>query len=916
MSTASLRSLGLVAIGVLLTAGGARLAGSRAPREASSTPIPTAPSITASSSSGSARLPRAPIVVARLTERVGSATLDAPDAAAAKPAFDAHWRRMQAPWIGPAATAPLGRSVQLVALRTSDEEHVHTVQTSRGEVVAFDARKWNMSEGAFEQREALVALGASTWHFSLRVPSGAALEVAPAVLDDTDRDGHRRALDVRFIVQARVGSAAPIALARSTVTAGQRNRWLPMRVDLAALAERDCELTFTTEAMVPAGVDAVSLTRAEGDSAPRSPSFVGLWGTPTIVQTAETALPYSVLWIVIDALRPDVLASFHDEVEDRRKLGAPIAPGYALLPKLEGLTPHIDALAARGVVYRHAYSAAPWTRPGTLAMLSGAHGTALGVSPLPWSLPDPMIDAYYAGAPPLLPVAFRRAGAATRAFVNNNFMLGYAQVGLDMGFEEVSDFRYRTEDTAHVLAATLADLRAHPDERAFRFVNFNSPHDPYDPTPECLARIPAPAASDASVDERLRAGPRDSSVRAYMAEACKDDAAVGAILAELDRLGQRDRTLVVLTADHGETLSDRHEMRALDLDDVTTRFHHAFGHFEETTRIPILLSLPGVLPEGRRVDAPVINLDLATTIEALEGLPRDRRQEGVDLRALAEGAAPPDRALVTLGRASQAIIVGKWRYVLRDEPARRVRYGHGDEVEEATIKAELFDLEADPGEAHSVASDPANHATLMQLHQRLLDAVAAIRSASTAPLEPAGAPASNVETGAASLRVRFAAGPGRHRFSVHAEIPEATALEATAIGAPQAALIRRGTVVELAGALDGESLAGLDLRVTPPLANVRWSLAIDDKPLDDAAVHAGPLGLGGRGLAAGITSADARRAAASDELPFIDPALDFGAFVIRQGGVDRAGAATPERVQGGAAQAEIAGALRQWGYAK
>ena len=59
---------------------------------------------------------------------------------------------------------------------------------------------------------------------------------------------------------------------------------------------------------------------------------------------------------------------------------------------------------------------------------------------------------------------------------------------------------------------------------------------------------------------------------------------------------------MVVTADHGETLSSAHD--GIGPEHMPVRFHHAVGNFEETTRIPIVMALPGVLDGGRRGDRP------------------------------------------------------------------------------------------------------------------------------------------------------------------------------------------------------------------------------------------------------------------------------------------------------------------------
>src|SRR5207253_3210368 len=128
---------------------------------------------------------------------------------------------------------------------------------------------------------------------------------------------------------------------------------------------------------------------------------------------------YNVLWVVVDALRPDVIASFHDDAEDAAKQAAPWPPLEALLPKIVGLTPEIDDLAKRGARFTNAYSAGSWTRPGTLAMLSGARSSELGIDTTAWMLMPADVNRFYGSDPPILSLVLRKLGVTTRAFVNN-----------------------------------------------------------------------------------------------------------------------------------------------------------------------------------------------------------------------------------------------------------------------------------------------------------------------------------------------------------------------------------------------------------------------------------------------------------------------------------------------------------------
>lgn len=884
-----------VLVGVGLVALGVRAAQGRAPIEHSVTPVPPLASASATVAPPPSTS-EAEEVAFRLTELLGQAQVDMPQMQRGLGDLTVHWRRMQAPWKD-TLRHPRARLVQLVALRTSAAEVPHTVTMKTGEKVTFDVRQWNMAEGSYAEREAIVAPTPASLRYRLVVPPHAALSFDPAVLGVGEGAKGRAIGDVTFVTTVHGPGGGAEELGRVTVGTLERDRWGSVRYDLSRWSGKEIELELRTEATPNKHPEKAAPKDGEKDddkpavAAGPLPPALALIGAPRITRRGPTRLPYSVLWIVVDSLRPDVIASFHDPAVDAKKLAAKRPPGDTLLPAIPGLTPHLDALAKRGVVYRDAISAAPWTRPGTLAMLSGVHSREMGLSPLPWIIPEPMLDAYYRSEPPLLALSMRRAGARTDAIVNNNFMLGYAAVGVDMGFERVDDFRYRTADTHEVTQAALATLRAHKDERFFYFVNYNSPHDPYDPPPECVARVPKPPV-----------GPKDDSVARYMAEACKDDAAIGVLMAELDALGLREKTLVVVTADHGETLSQAHEFVAEGLDGVNTRFHHAFAMYEETTRIPILLSLPGVVPEGKVVDGRVTNLDLAPTVASVLRLEKDPRWQGLDLVALAKsGQRAPDRPIVTLGRASAAIFWGKHRYALRDHEARKVTLVHQDH---ATIQVsdELFDLDEDPGETKSLAGSPAHAAIVKDLRARLELALATKKQATE-----------EAKQGAAPLvMVRFAGAGKVRRVIATITVKGGKSLAFAPFGIPKEAVVPGQAMLKLDAVTAKEALVGLDLEVVPELAPVEWTFRFDDKTLLDDMVFGGPLGVTVPGLARGILDAGTRTFAGARAFPFVDPTIDDGVFVVRIGG-DQGG---PERVAGGAAAAEVQSALKQWGYAK
>jgi hypothetical protein len=492
----------------------------------------------------------------------------------------------------------------------------------------------------------------------------------------------------------------------------------------------------------------------------------------------------------------------------------------------------------------------------------------------------------------------RRNGVTSAAFVNNFFMAGYAVVGLDMGFERVTDHRYRTRDTSLITYDALRWLDAHAADRFFLFVNYNSPHEPYDPPKEMLERVPpAPA------------GPRDGQVRAYMAEAAKDDVGIGVVLERLESLGLTSSTLVVLTADHGETLSAAHDGAGLiGQDRIPQRFHHAVGNFEETTRVPLVLALPGVADGGRALSERVRNIDIAPTIVDLEGIEADPRMSGRSLVPMLRGHKDPEpRVIVSEGRMSRAILWGKWRLIAHEPPARGSALPDGGSP--VPIEDELFDVDEDPGERHNVA--------------RLRpDVVAEMRARLSAALvnEPAAdAPAPAAASGPLPVvRLRFAGAGKVHQITGDLTVGDAKHAPLITVepqGIDRAALRVEGARMTFALATAPDGVVGFDLRVDPPGAPIVWQLYMDSAPWPEGAIHVGPYGLPAVAAKAGIFTDDARVEVFAPAPPLIDGARDLGMFVSRDRAERSGDLAGAGPAQGGEGAKEMQRVLEEWGYA-
>lgn len=430
---------------------------------------------------------------------------------------------------------------------------------------------------------------------------------------------------------------------------------------------------------------------------------------------------FDVLVLLFDTLRADHLEPYGNDVVE---------------------TPNLAALAETGFTFGEAGSNASWTRPSTASIWSGLHASAHRVDAVQANVPEGL---------PWLPEILSRAGWRTVGVSNNaNFSAAF---GFARGFDVLHEYygeRARivrealsAEDQAEELwSRFLAPVFDVPDDRpAFALVHEIDPHSPY--------QAPEPFGSlydfgyEGNLEgwdvENLGQGMRMISVvndgggwlgeadrrsmrAGYMAEVSFVDAYVGALLARLRESGRLDRTLVVMTSDHGEQFFE----------------HGGWGHgrsvYHEEVEVPLIFSLPGVIPAGGRSSAPVQLVDLAPTVLDLLGVEAPPGLQGRSLLPdMLAGPAPdaaPDLLFAQSNRVFEGLRGRSRVSVLQDS----VRLGRFKLVRTTTSQArrptydyELYDLERDPDEVLDLWSTrPIEGWTLMQMLQRKLASDAAL----------------------------------------------------------------------------------------------------------------------------------------------------------------------------------------------
>jgi arylsulfatase A-like enzyme len=384
-------------------------------------------------------------------------------------------------------------------------------------------------------------------------------------------------------------------------------------------------------------------------------------------------------------------------------------------------SPNLEALASDALVYTQARSAAGWTLPGHASMLTGMYPSRHGAHLAGGWLPGESIDGRRNVAFPLaadkvtLAEALRDRGYTTGGFVAN-FSYLYRDFGLAQGFSLYEDAPglllrvrppavrfaqrfspgfclkpYRTARDINRLALDFLD-RAPTGRPVFVFMNYMEPHQPWlapPPHDRWVSELPqarALATKDLYTHEVKNFTPEEVTfIQAnYDGQVAAMDDALGELIAELKARGRYERSLIIVTADHGELLGE----------------HGFVGHmgrmlYEPLLHIPLVVKFPGADHLRGRVDDPVQNVDVTPTAlrEAGAAMPPD--VQGQDLRhvtrpSLAEEDINPFLVAdygETYDRAVRVLFDGSWKLISTSRGQRM-----------------LFDLSRDPAETHDLAA--------------------------------------------------------------------------------------------------------------------------------------------------------------------------------------------------------------------
>ncbi len=290
-------------------------------------------------------------------------------------------------------------------------------------------------------------------------------------------------------------------------------------------------------------------------------------------------------------------------------------------------TPTLSAIAARGLLFRNAFTTSPWTLPAHAAMLTGLYPSSLSV--------DPTDDGLFRAAPTLAQ-RFRAAGYATGAVTGGGFVS--KDVGADRGFET---FAWSGPPRAQKW------LRQHRDERFFLFFHTYTAHSPYNDKRYANdlhgGRLHGifdskPAGGPSRLNQSLVRGnfaratdeEREYLLALYDGGVRRADEMVAKLWGTLEELNLLDRTVVIVTSDHGEEFWGATGRAA----------YHGHTLYDDLLRVPLIWYDPYVRNPGREIDENVSLLDIVPTVLQRFGLDPAEAQDGIDLTPVFANSAP------------------------------------------------------------------------------------------------------------------------------------------------------------------------------------------------------------------------------------------------------------------------------------
>ncbi len=339
--------------------------------------------------------------------------------------------------------------------------------------------------------------------------------------------------------------------------------------------------------------------------------FISLVSLYVYLKSTKRSHYFNVILITIDTLRSDHLGCY----------------GYK-----RDTSPNIDKLAKEGILFTQAISQSSWTIPSISSLITSAYPHVHKFADL-----NVYLDPFY----PDLSFLFKKEKYYTGFIRSNGLLVNLS--GIFNFFDELSknEFELKADEVTRM---STGFLKKNKNKRFFLWLHYFDPHGPYKPPApydrkyindalykqhNCIpisdikkpgyfdkyfdpGRIPQYVAEDNITDMEYYIAQYDGEINFV-------DKQIGILLNVIKKLGLDKRTLIILTADHGEYLGEHN-----------VYFSHTLL-YDEVIRIPLIIKCDNMLPAGKIFDKQVGLIDIIPTIFGFLGIKTDIKMEGINL---------------------------------------------------------------------------------------------------------------------------------------------------------------------------------------------------------------------------------------------------------------------------------------------
>lgn len=504
-------------------------------------------------------------------------------------------------------------------------------------------------------------------------------------------EGHNPNLMQLGALVAIVLGVALITGLAATFKVRVASRWVPRPVGLIALG------IAAYTAMVLAGVALSNVLQPEVVK-------------PVFIPQAKATGP-NVFLIAVDTLRADYVQAFN--------------------PQAKTDTPNFQRLANDGILYANAFSQASWTKASFGTIFTGMYPECHTAVTKTASLPDGvdtvaelLLDAGYytrgySNNPNITSLFGYNQGFADYVDLRPSLLFGGSESASKLSMYEVLrairekintklpgpvrtkiniNEYYQPADSVREIMFNWLDGPEKPTDTPFLlFTHFMDPHDPYRD----------PESPDGGYGRKRMGDNPDPAIwkekfqSAYIGEINFLDVELGKFLDGLKERGLYDDALIILTADHGEEFCEH------------GGWWHGQTLYNEQTRVPMIVKLPGNQHAGQRNPYYARNLDIAPTILQFAGVPKGPLMQG---QSLFDDNGAPANASIKFAYAEnnfEGIVLQS----VQTEAGKVIKANEGNKRKLAPV--EFYNVESDPLEQQNLAGDPAVSLT----EKELLDAI-------------------------------------------------------------------------------------------------------------------------------------------------------------------------------------------------